>query len=122
MAYALERRQHFADHGAAAFERFANAALVVVERLEPRFRRCNFRFDAANTTGGVDQVLIELAAVGAELFDFPLERGLGFGRLALGIACGLEVLVWLFQRVKFFGFVGLRKLYWPVLCECRSGR
>ena len=82
VADALQRRQHLADHGAAAVERFADSAFVVVERLEPLLRRCDLRFDAAQARGGVDQVLIELAAVGADLLDLALERGFGFGRFA----------------------------------------
>ena len=59
-----------------------------------------FVFDAANAAGGIDQVLIELAAVGAELFDFALERGFGLGRLALRVARGLEFLITLLERVE----------------------
>ena len=82
-------------------------ALVVVERLEPRFGRRDLRFDVADAAGGVDQVLVELAAVGADLLDLALERGLGLDRLALRIARGLEVLVALLERVELFGLVGL---------------
>ena len=54
MAHTLKRGQHFADHGAAAVERLANVALVVVERLEPRFGRRHLRFDAADAASRVD--------------------------------------------------------------------
>ena len=81
---------------------------VVVERLEPRFGRRDLAFDAAQPGGGVDQILVELAAVGAELFDLALERGLGLDRLALRVARGLQFLVALLEGVE--------------LVRCRSRR
>ena len=90
MADALQGGEHLADHGAAAVERFADAGFVVVERLEPRLGRGDLGFQVAQARGGVDQVLVELAPVGADLLDLELERGLGVGRLALRVARGLE--------------------------------
>src|SRR6185437_1026656 len=97
------------DHGVAAVERFAKAALIVVERLEPRFGCRDLRFDTTNAAGGIDQVPIELAAVGAELFDFALERRFALGRLALRVTRGLEILITLLEGVELFRFI--------VLCE-----
>ena len=115
VADTLECGQHFADHGAAPVERFANAAFIVVERLEPRFRRRDLRLNAADAAGGIDQVLVELAAIGAQLFDLALERGLGLDRSALRIAHSLEVLVVLLERVKLFRFAVLRHFKWRII-------
>ena len=110
MADALQSRQHLADDGAPSFERLADAALVFVERFEPRFGRGDLRFDAADAAGGIDQVLVELAAVGADLFDLALERGFGFDRFSLRVTRGLEVLVVLFEGVELFRLAVLRDL------------
>ena len=66
-----------------AIERFADASFVFIERLDAGFGGDDLAFDAAQAAGGVDQILVELAAVGAELFDLALERGFVLGRLAL---------------------------------------
>ncbi len=89
MADALQRRQHLADDGAAAVERFADIVFAVVERLEALLRRLDLGFDAAQPRGGVDQVLRQFAAVGADLLDLALEGGLGLGRFALLVAAPL---------------------------------
>ena len=65
---------------------------IFVERLEPRLRRLDLGLDGAGARGGIDQVLVELATIGADLLDLALERGLGFGRFALRVARGLEFL------------------------------
>ena len=72
-------------------------------------RRLDLDFDAAQPCGGIDQILVELAAVGPDLLDLALERGLGLGRLALLLARGLELLVVLLERVELFGLVVLRR-------------
>ena len=72
MTDALQRRQHLGDDRAAAVERGANAALAVVERLEADLRRFDRGFGGAQASGGVDQILRQLAAVGADLLDLAL--------------------------------------------------
>ena len=108
MADALQRGQHFADHGAASVQRFLDAALIFVERRQPRLRRLDLGLDRTQAAGGIDQGLIELATIGADLLDLALERGLGFGRFALRVAGGLELLVVLLERVELLGLVVLR--------------
>src|SRR5262245_5663199 len=76
---ALQRGEDLADYCAATVERFADAALVVIQGLEPILRRRDLRFDCAQASGRVDQVLIELTAVGTDLLDLTLKRGLGLG-------------------------------------------
>ena len=98
----MQRRQHFADDGAVAIERFADASFVFIERLDAGFGGDDLAFDAAQAAGGVDQILVELAAVGAELFDLALERGFVLGRLALRLARGIEFVVALLDGVEFF--------------------
>ena len=71
-------------------------------------RRCDFGFNATQTAGRIDQVLIELAPVNADLFDLTLKRYFGLGRLALLIAGGFELLVMLLERVELFCLVVLR--------------
>ena len=70
-ADALQRGQHLGDGGAAAFERPAQRALAVVERLEPRLGLGDPVFRLAQARGGVDQRLVELAAVLADARRFP---------------------------------------------------
>ena len=108
----LQRGQHFADDRAASIQRLLQAALIFVERGEPRLRRFDLGLDAARARCSVDQVLVELAAVGADLLDLALECGFGFGRLALRVTGGLELLVVPLERVEGFALVGL----------CRRGR
>ena len=107
IADALKRGQHLADDGAAAVERFADIVLAVVERLEALLRGSDLGFEAAQTAGGIDQVLRQLAAVGADLFDLAIEGGLGFCGLALTLARGLEFLVVSLEGIERPGFVEL---------------
>src|SRR5262245_56142176 len=72
-ADALQRGENLANHCAAAIEGFADAALVVIQRLEPLLCRLDLGFDGAQASGRVDQILIELAAVGSDLLDIALE-------------------------------------------------
>ena len=76
MADALKRGEHFADDGAAGVERGAQRALIVVERLEADLRCLDGLFGCAQASGGVDQILRELAAVGADLLDFAFRARL----------------------------------------------
>ena len=64
---------------------------------------------------GIDQILIELAAVGADLFDLALERSFGLGRLALLVARRFELLIALLERVELFRFAVLRR---RMGCSC----
>ncbi len=68
-ADALQRGQHLGDDGAAAFERAAQRALAVVERLQPRLGLGDAVLGVAQPRGGVDQRLVELAAVLADGVD-----------------------------------------------------
>src|ERR1700724_4001249 len=80
----------------------------LVERLQARLRRLDVGLDVADAGGGVDELLVERAAVGADGLDLELELGLGLqGRALLG-ACGVELLVVLLEHVEI-GF-------------CRRGR
>ncbi len=59
-----------------------------------------FVLDVADVGGGVDELLIERAPVGADGLDLELESGLGFqGRALLG-ARGVELLVVLLEHVE----------------------
>ena len=71
---ALERGQHFADQLATALQRFADAVFRLVERLEAILGRRDFGFNVPQATGCIDQILIELSTVGADLVDLTLER------------------------------------------------
>ena len=99
-ADALQRGQHLGDGGAAAFERLAERALAVVQRLEPRLGLGDPVFGVAQPRGAVDQGLVELAAVLADGVDLVLELGFGFGGLPLLGADRLELLVALAQRIE----------------------
>ena len=83
---------------------------VVVERFEPRLGGGDLGLEIARARGGVDQFLIELAPVGADLLDLALERGLGVGGFALGVAGVLEFLVALLEVGRNRG---LRRLPCP---------
>ncbi|HEY0302170.1 MAG TPA: hypothetical protein VGC36_12575, partial [Rhizomicrobium sp.] len=86
MADALQGGQHLGDDGAAAVERGADAALAVVERLETDLRRLDGGFGRAQPAGGVDEILRQLAAIDADLFDLALQGRLGLDRFALPVA------------------------------------
>src|SRR5262249_44846776 len=88
------------DRGLPAVERLAQSLFIVVERLEADLRRLDFRFDAAQARRGVDQILVELAAVGADLLDLAFDRGLGIRRLALLAVQLFEILVVLLEQVE----------------------
>ncbi|HZD88569.1 MAG TPA: hypothetical protein VE224_00575 [Pseudolabrys sp.] len=108
MTDALQRRQHFRDHGAPIVQRCANSGFLGIERLEPLLRVGDLFFQPAQFAGGVDQALVELAAVGTELLDLPLERGLVVGRLVLLLAQLIEFLMTLLQSIAGAGGVVLR--------------
>ena len=61
------------------------------------------QFDAAQARGGVDQILIELAPVGADLLDLAFERRFRFRRLALLVARRFEFFIALLECVELFG-------------------
>jgi hypothetical protein len=105
----LQRSQDFADHRAAAVERFSNASLVLVERLEALLRRLDLGLDSTQARRGVYQVLIEFRTVGTDLVNFAFERGFRFGGLALLVARGFEIVIPLLQnlqRIRIFTLAG----------------
>ena len=57
---------------------FWNSCSLLVERLKARLRRVDIGLDVADARGGVDELLIERAPVGAHGLDLDLELGLGF--------------------------------------------
>ena len=81
-----------------------------VERFEPRLRRRDLGLDGAQARGGVDQALVELAAVAADLLDLALDRGFGFGGFALRAAQRFEFFVALLEQVELAGRLVLRLL------------
>src|SRR5262249_51224208 len=66
--------------------------------------------------GCIDQVLIELAPVRADLFDLATESSLLLGRFALLVPDGLEFFIALLERIELF-CVGLRDESRTVFCR-----
>src|SRR6185312_7464152 len=118
-ADALERRQHFPDDAAAALERRTNCRFLRVERLQTRLGVGDLGFDLAQFCRAVDQRLVELAPVVADLLDLALDLGFGLGRLLLLLAQRLELFVALLQRV---GLVAPLRLSGPGRLLRRRGR
>ena len=109
-ADALERRQHFADDIAPARERGADRRFLRIERLQARLGVGHFGLDLAQLGGGVDERLVELAAIIADLLDLTLDLGLGLGRFLLLIAQRLELVVVLLEQVGLVAALRLRRL------------
>ncbi len=95
----LQGGEDFHDGGLPLRERRREQMFAVVERLEARLRRLDARFDVTHARGGVDELGIERAAVGAERLDLALELGLVFLGLAPSGAGGFELLIALLERV-----------------------
>ena len=98
-ADALQRGEDFDDHGAALVERFLKVLFPLVERLQARLRRLDVGLDVADARRGIDELLIERAAVVAEGLDLELELGLASADCALLGARRVELLVVLLERV-----------------------
>jgi hypothetical protein len=82
--------------------------LLVVERPEPCLGRRDALLDGAHATRGVDQGLVEPAAIRADGFDLVLELARAVAGLALVGAQGVEFLITLLERVEI-GRPGLRE-------------
>jgi hypothetical protein len=98
-ACALQGGQHLDDFGAARFQRAANLRLTAVERTQPQFGIADIGFDGAYFRGGIDQLLVELAAVLSDRRDFGLQPLLQFGRALLLDPCRLQLLFALLDRI-----------------------
>ena len=96
---ALEGGKDFNDRGTAFVERLANGAFLVVERLEPRTRRLDGCLDVAHACGGVDELLVERAAIVANALDLAPKLRLAFRRRALLRPNSVEFLIVLLERV-----------------------
>jgi hypothetical protein len=87
------------NHGAAVVERFLKKPFLKVERFKARLGGVDIGFDVADLRSGVDELQIEFAAIRAQRPDLAAQLGLGFHRIALPRARGLEFLVACFECV-----------------------
>jgi len=71
----------------------------LVERFQPRLRCVDTRFDVADVAGGIDELLIECSAIGADCVDLLLEAELFVGCHPLLRACRVEFMVMLLKRI-----------------------
>ena len=92
-ADALEGGKHFDDDGTAAVERLADRRFAVDQLLQAGFGARNPALDRPDAGGGVDQRLIELAAILADRIDLVAQRLLALERLPLLGANRIEFLV-----------------------------
>ncbi|HZS64582.1 MAG TPA: hypothetical protein VFA53_08810 [Xanthobacteraceae bacterium] len=70
-----------------------------IEGLQPRLGICNAPLHVAYARRGIDELLIELAAIGGNRVDFVAKLGFRFGGLfALGLS-GFEFLIALLELV-----------------------
>ena len=99
-ADALQGRKHLGNEVAALLQRGAQRLLAVVERRETRLRLRDPLFHGGDARGGVDDLLVELAAIVADELDLALELCLFLQRLALLGAQRLELLVALLEAVE----------------------
>ena len=67
---------HFDDDAAALVERFAQSGFLRVERVEPPAGRLDVGLDLAHARRGIDQLLVERAAILADRLDLAPELGL----------------------------------------------
>ena len=72
----LQRCKNFNDHGAPFVERRPELLFALVERPQTRLRGVDACFDVADMSGGIDELLIERGAVGANCLDLLLELAL----------------------------------------------
>ncbi len=92
-ADALQRGEDFGDGAAAVVERFAERLLPLIERRQTRPRGVDIGLDVADFCGGVDELLIELAAVLAQHRDFGPQLELALRGIALAGERRIEVLI-----------------------------
>ncbi len=62
-ADSLQRRQHLRDHGLTLAEGDPQFGFLLLQRAQARFARGQPLFDVAQLAGGVEQSLVELAAI-----------------------------------------------------------
>ena len=102
------------------------AVLLLVERFEPPFGRVDACLHIAHARGGIDQLLVERAAIVAERLDLAPELGLIFGRHPLVGADRIELLIALFDGIRIGlprsrkGGRGLRRC-WRARCLAGGG-
>src|SRR5581483_4548800 len=96
----LQRCQYFHDDGAAFVERRLEYTLALVQRLQPRLRCVDAGFDVAATRGGIDKLLIERGAIGANRLDLLLQLSLFLYRHPLLGARCIEFLIMLLERIQ----------------------
>ncbi len=89
----LQGRQDFGDDAASLFQRRPQRLLPIVERLETRLRLRDPLFHGHHTRRGLDELLIEFAAVVADRFDLTLEPRLVLERPTLLGADGFQLLI-----------------------------
>ena len=105
---ALEGGEDFNDRGTAFIEGLANGVLLVVERLEPHTRRLDGCLYIADARGGVDELLVERAAIVPNAFDLAPKLRLAFRRRPFLRPNSVEFLIVLLERVG----IALRRCHW----------
>src|SRR4029079_17497629 len=100
---ALQRRKHFRNGIVPLLQGNAQRLLAVLQRLQARLRLPNAVFHRGNARCGVDDLLVELATIVADLLDLALELGLVLKRAALLRTQLFELLVALLELVESSG-------------------
>ena len=98
-ANALQSREDFNDNGLPLVERFLEEPFLLVERVEASLARVDFGLDVTHAAGGLDQLLIELAAIPTEHLDFAAQLGLRLCRITLSRHSRIELLIALLEGV-----------------------
>ena len=82
----MQGGEHFCEQRTASLERFADRALVFIERLQSRLACGNTLLDHAHARGGIDQLLIQFPPVAGDGVDLLAQLGFRFeGFLAFGL-------------------------------------
>ncbi len=97
-SHALQGGEHLGDHVVPLLERCPQRPLAVVELRQALLSVGDALFHAADAGHGVDDLLVELAAVVTDRLDLAFELGLVIERLLLLGAHRLEFLIALFDR------------------------
>jgi hypothetical protein len=82
-ANALQRGEHLGNEIVPLLQRNTQRLLAVLERLQAFLRLCDSLLHHRHPRGGIDDLLVEFAAVVSNLLDLALEPCLFFERLAL---------------------------------------